>query len=431
MCQLCASFLHQEKTGISAHALASSSSDVLITQIYIGYFNRAPDPAGLNYWVGQLQSALSPVAIADSFSRQPEATSAYDFLANPVSGSADAFLISVYDNLFDRAPDAAGLAYWKGELSAGKPVGRMIVDIISGAQGADKTVTDNKVAAALSYVDQVSSGGFSLADARRVVADSGAAASQPAQTQQTLQNLDAGHGLTISILDASGTLAPYETGIRQSLAAAWDMWAVHFTRTAPIEIEVRYQASSPGVLAFAGSLVEVSTGEMLNGRRVTQSGVGLELITGRDPNGASPDARITIAADPSRLEFRDSADDALPRAKFDALSIFAHELGHILGFRSNLDSSGAPIQSGFLTSYDKYIGNPGGASLKLTGVHAMEVRGGALPLAASGPAHLDIGGDLMATSLGAGLIKTVGVLDVAVLQDLGLPVSLAAFTGFA
>jgi Domain of unknown function (DUF4214) len=403
----------------------------LISQIYIGYFNRAPDPSGLNYWVAQLQSGQSLVAIANSFAQQSEARSAYAFLSNAASGAEDAFLISVYDNLFDRAPDAAGLAYWKGELAAGKPVGRMIVDIISGAQGVDKTVIDNKTEAAQSYAGQVSSGSFSFADARRVVADSGAAASQPVQTQQPVQNLDAGSGLTISILDASGTLAPYETGIRMSLAAAWDMWAMHFTRSAPIEIEVRYQAGTPGVLAFAGSLVEVSTGEMLNGRRVTQSGVGVELITGRDPNGASPDARITIAADPARLEFRDSADDALPRAKLDALSIFAHELGHVLGFRSNLDSSGAPIQPGFLTNYDKYIGNPGGASLKFSGGHAMEVRGGTLPLAPSGPAHLDIGGDLMATSLGAGQIKTVGVLDVAVLLDLGLPVSLAGFTGFA
>ncbi|MFZ5835876.1 MAG: DUF4214 domain-containing protein [Pseudomonadota bacterium] len=407
--------------------------NALITQIYIGYFNRAPDPAGLNYWAGQLQSGVSVVAIAGSFASQAEAVTSYAYLANPASG-ADDFLASIYDNLFDRAPDAAGLAYWKGELAAGKPVGRMIVDIISGAQGNDKTVIDNKVTAAQNYVDLLSGGSgasFTYGDARRVVADTGASAGSVVQVQELLQKLGVGNGLSISILDSGGTLAPYESGIRQSLAAAWDMWAAHFTRTAPIEIEVKYQASSPGVLAFAGSLTEVSTGEILDGRRVTQSGVGVELITGRDPNGATPDARITIAADPSRLVFRDSADDPLPRDKFDALSIFAHELGHVLGFRSNLDSSGRPIQPGFLTNYDKFVSGTSANSLKFGGGYAIGANGGTISLATTGPAHLDMRGDLMASSIGSGQIKTVGVLDVAVLKDLGLPVSLDLFGGLA
>ena len=132
-----------------------TASNALITQIYIGYFNRAPDPAGLNYWVGDLQGGMPVATIAENFARQGEAVSTYAYLANPVGGSADAFLTSVYNNLFNHAPDAAGLSYWKGELAAGKPVGRMIIDIISGAQGSDKTVIDNKVAVAQSYVAQI------------------------------------------------------------------------------------------------------------------------------------------------------------------------------------------------------------------------------------------------------------------------------------
>ncbi len=411
-----------------------AASDALITQIYIGYFNRAPDPAGLNYWVGQLQAGMPAVAIADSFARQPEATSTYSFLADPVSRPADAFLTSVYNNLFNRAPDAAGLAYWKGELAAGKPVGRMIVDIISGAQGSDKTVIDNKVTVAHSYVAQLGDTAgeiFRIGDARRAVADVDTSQASVTQAVQSLQKLGIGNGLMITILDSTGTLAPYETGIRQSLAAAWDMWAVHFTHTAPIELEVTFQSGAPEVLAFAGSLVEIYTGETFNGRRLTQSGVGAELITGRDPNGGAADGRVTIAADPSRLVFRDSADDPMPANKFDALSIFAHELGHVLGFRSALDSNGSPLQPGYMTNYDKYVSGLSANSLNFLGQNAVEAKGGAVPLASSGPAHLGSGGDLMASSIRAGQTKVVGVLDIAVLQDLGLPVSLASFDGFA
>lgn len=112
-----------------------------------------------------MQSGVSPVAIADSFPRQTEAISAYSYLANPAGAAAEAFLNSVYTNLFNRAPDAAGLAYWKGELSAGKPLGRTIIDFISYAQGADKSLVDHNVALAESYVGGltgVNGGGFSL-----------------------------------------------------------------------------------------------------------------------------------------------------------------------------------------------------------------------------------------------------------------------------
>ncbi len=313
-------------------------------------------------------------------------------------------------------------------------MGRMIIDIISGAQGGDKTVVENKVAAAQNYVAHLGDAAgetFRIGDARRVLADIDATSASVSAAATSLQNLGIGNGLTISIQDSSGTLAPYEAGIRQSVAAAWDMWAAHFTRTAPIEVEIVYQRGDTGVLAYAGSVLEVFTGETLNGRRISQSGAGSELQTGRDPNGTGADARITIAADLTRLVFRDSTDDPMPRDKLDALSIFAHEFGHVLGFRSALDSNGSPAQTSFITNYDRYVSGPGANSLNFTGPNAVEAHGGAILLASSGPSHLAIGGDLMASSLSAGQTKVVGVLDLAVLQDLGLPVTLAAFDGFA
>lgn len=437
MCQFCASLSGQEFAGIAenvAGSSAASTAGVQIAQIYVGYFNRAPDPSGLSYWTDLFQAGTSLAAIADSFAHQPEALANYSFLSNPASGGADGFVNAVYSNLFNRAADAAGLAYWKGELAVGKPVGRMIVDIISGAQGTDKTIAENKASAALSYVARlgdVAGESFRAEDARRVIADIDANPASVRNAEQPQQNLGVGKGLTLTILDSAGALAPFEAAIRQTVAAAWDMWAVHFKHTAPIEVEISYQRSSTNVLAFAGSAIEVSTGEIFNGRRVSQSGVGAELITGIDPNGANADARITLAADLSRLVFRDSQDDLLPSGKLDALSIFAHEFGHVLGFRSMLDSSGRPTNANFITNYDKYVSGISANSLKFFGPNAINANDGAPALANSGPAHLGVGGDLMASSLRSGQIKTVGVLDVAVLQDLGLPVSLDGFGGLA
>lgn len=411
---------------------ASPAQNGLIAQIYIGYFNRAPDPEGMRYWTGQLEAGMSATAIAESFSRQPEALSAYSYFTNRSAG-ADAFIFSVYDNLFNHGPDAAGLAYWKDQLAAGKPAGQIILDIISGAQGADKTVIDNKVSVAGQYLAHLAGASgevFRLGDARRAVADVTDNIASVSAAVQSLERLGGGNGLTLTILDASGTLAPYESDIRSTVAAAWDLWAVHFTRTASIEIEITYAAGAPNVLASAGSAIEVYTGEIFNGRRVTQAGVVQELITGFDPNGQAADGRITLAADLSRLFFRDSVTDSLPSNKFDALSIFAHEFGHVLGFRSALDINGL-AQRGYITSYDRYVSGASAGTLKFQGRESVDVKGGAVPLASSGPSHLDVAGDLMASSIGVGQTKLVGVLDVAVLMDIGAPVSLGAFDGFA
>lgn len=406
---------------------------VQVIQLYIGYFNRAPDPDGLGYWVAQMQSGISAVAIANSFAQQPEALANYAFLNAPIAGAADRFVSSIYDNLFKRMPDASGLAYWTAELAQGKSVGRIIVDIINGAQGADKTLIDNKVAAAQNYVSNLGGNAgapFRVEDARHSVADISATATQAAPADPAPQHLNASESLTIAISDASGILAPYDATIRETVSAAWDMWASHFTRAAPIELEIVYRPASPGVLASAGSIIEVVTGQTFDGRRVTQSGVASELIAGLDPNGAAVDARINLSVDPGRLVFRDSPDDAMPRDKLDALSIFAHEFGHILGFRSALDINGAPTHS-FITNYDRLVTGATANSLQFTGQNALAAKGGPISLASSGPAHLGVAGDLMASSLGAGQTKLVGVLDLAVLQDLGLPVTLAAFDGFS
>ena len=128
----------------------------LITQIYVGYFDRAPDPEGLNYWIGRYNDGMTLAEIAQSFSVQPESTSNYPYLANPNVASSTAFITAVYANLFNRTPDAEGLAYWEGQLAAGRPVGSMILDIINGAvTNPDAAILANKVEVGIDWVQSV------------------------------------------------------------------------------------------------------------------------------------------------------------------------------------------------------------------------------------------------------------------------------------
>ncbi|WP_282048375.1 DUF4214 domain-containing protein, partial [Sulfitobacter mediterraneus] len=136
-----------------------STSKELITELYIGYFDRAPDPEGLTFWIGVLEGGLSIEAIAQDFAGQAEAQATYDFLdisgpdLPPSETEVEAFITAIYDNLFDRAPEPAGLTFWTGVLQDGYPAGEFILAIISGASAADRVVLDNKIEVACAWSD--------------------------------------------------------------------------------------------------------------------------------------------------------------------------------------------------------------------------------------------------------------------------------------
>lgn len=132
-----------------------ATSAELITQLYVGYYNRAPDPEGLNYWVGRYAAGMSLVEIAESFAVQTESTDNYVYLKYPNIADSSSFITAIYNNLFGRAPDAEGLAYWKNELDTGSvSAAKMIVAVINGAQGDDATMVANKVDVGIYYAEQ-------------------------------------------------------------------------------------------------------------------------------------------------------------------------------------------------------------------------------------------------------------------------------------
>ena len=135
---------------------AQTDTRDLIQKIYIGYYGRAGDPTGLEYWAGRSAAGMSNAAIATSFSVQTESTAMYSYLAAPSLGFGQAtFLNSVYQNLFERSIDSEGATYWAGQLNAGRAVGGIILDIINGAKGTDVTTVANKLEVANYYTEQV------------------------------------------------------------------------------------------------------------------------------------------------------------------------------------------------------------------------------------------------------------------------------------
>jgi hypothetical protein len=123
-----------------------------ITALYVGYFDRAPDPAGLQFWIDQIDNGREFNTIAADFAASPEATALYPYLTAPGVASPATFFSSIYQNLFNRAPDAEGLAFWTGVLTDGSVTAAdMIEAIINGATGDDLLTLDNKVEVGLDW----------------------------------------------------------------------------------------------------------------------------------------------------------------------------------------------------------------------------------------------------------------------------------------
>ncbi|WPZ23645.1 DUF4214 domain-containing protein (plasmid) [Sulfitobacter faviae] len=160
--------------------MATTAQINAIAALYAGYFNRAPDPEGLQFWIDQIDGGREFNTIAEDFAASEEATSLYPYLTAPDVASPSTFITNVYQNLFNRAPDAEGLQFWTDVLNSGSvSVADMIEAIIEGAVDApdatpatfDKTTLDNKVEVGLDFAaDAANTSGFDFDDADKSAA---------------------------------------------------------------------------------------------------------------------------------------------------------------------------------------------------------------------------------------------------------------------
>jgi len=122
---------------------------------YVAYYGRPADPEGQNYWASRMDAeSRSLDAVIVAFGNSSEFNRRYGGLAHP------ALITSVYQQLLGRNPDAAGLAYYVGEMQSGRRTLQGIaLDVINGATTPpDSTVVANKLAVAAYYSAKVAAG---------------------------------------------------------------------------------------------------------------------------------------------------------------------------------------------------------------------------------------------------------------------------------
>lgn len=114
----------------AGHTSLSDDAFQSFIEIYIAYFNRAPDAIGLSFWGTAFANGLPLDEIAASFAEQPETQRLY-----PEGTGNPAFVAQVYQNVLGRAPDVDGLLFWSDALTQGA-VSRsgFILEILRGAK---------------------------------------------------------------------------------------------------------------------------------------------------------------------------------------------------------------------------------------------------------------------------------------------------------
>lgn len=114
-----------------------------VQQLYVAYFSRPADAAGLSYWQQLIKNGLSLESVGDAFAKSKEFQENYGTL------KAEEVVNKVYMNLFGRSAESGGLKFWADLLSNGTlTVNNIVTAVSGGAQGTDKLAFSNKVTAA-------------------------------------------------------------------------------------------------------------------------------------------------------------------------------------------------------------------------------------------------------------------------------------------
>ena len=130
----------------TAYAAASSYYDT-VQRIYIGYYQRPADPAGLIYWAGRLDaSGGSLAAIIESFANSAESQALYGTIN---SGNIPTVVNDLYKALFGRDAETAGRDYYVSGFNSGRfTVATIMLNVLYGVQNNDMQAVNNKVTAA-------------------------------------------------------------------------------------------------------------------------------------------------------------------------------------------------------------------------------------------------------------------------------------------
>ncbi len=238
----------------------------------------------------------------------------------------------------------------------------------------------------------------------------------------------------VNIIDPLNLFSDMYSSIDSHAKAAGARWGSHFAGNTSLQLEVAFSDSIPR--ATGGSVTSgfVAT---RGGFNIFEQGVGAEIRTGIDPNGASPDLRFTFNSNYLRNELWFDSNPfsrvgAVPSNRTDAVSVFLHEFGHAIAFNGWQDSFNGTYPGDYKSTFDERKSFDG-SNFFLEGSIATNLYGGPVPVTYGNATH--IGND--APRPGSNLIPDlmngvvfqrgtrydISPLDLAILSDTGLTIT--------
>jgi len=135
--------------------------EAAVQRLYLAYFGRPADTGGLAFYTGVSQRMglfADTGALYWRYGAEPEVRLLLDSLAQSPEAAAlygadhAATVKLMYRNLFNRDPDAGGLAFWSGMLADGVLTRSEVpVALLSGAAIEDLAIFDRKAAVAAAF----------------------------------------------------------------------------------------------------------------------------------------------------------------------------------------------------------------------------------------------------------------------------------------
>lgn len=140
-----------------------------IQGIYIALFGRPADPLGLQYFNQVTNNGANLTAIGD-LAATAEYQSRFEGLSNVQ------IINSIYQSLFGRDADLAGLTFFANALANGTfNINNIAIAILDGAQGDDLAIVNNKIEAANLFTASLDTGAEVVAYQGDAAADAGRA----------------------------------------------------------------------------------------------------------------------------------------------------------------------------------------------------------------------------------------------------------------
>ncbi len=236
---------------------------------------------------------------------------------------------------------------------------------------------------------------------------------------------------TVSLHDPGNLAGSNISGIRASVEAAAGRWfgLIQGFGTVDIQVNVERLGTGSSALATGGSAASAYVG-LRDGKVVYQQSAAWELQTGIDVNGGGADLIITLNVDHIADFFFDpTSSQPIPPNKFDAVTIFLHEISHGLAFNTfRNEDGGFPTftwtdgqRRNYQFVYDTFVSINGDVA-RFNGPNSNLVSGGLLLAGVSNTAHAGTA-DLLNPFAPLGERRSVSEIDVAVAQDIGLPIA--------